>query len=89
MTVQIRLTLVVRNGCHLCEVAQSDLARVIGRFAAEYPAVEYQATVTDIEDDADYARFTDEVPVLLLNGNQIAFWRIDEERVSQKLRELV
>jgi hypothetical protein len=62
---------------------------VIGRFAAEYPKVEYQVTVTDIEDDADYARFTDEVPVLLLNGKQIAFWRIDEERVYAKLRELV
>lgn len=89
MAVQIQLTLIVRNGCHLCVAAESDLARVLARFSAEYPEVEYHVRVTDISDQVDYQRFTDEVPVLLLNGEQIAFWRIDEKRVFDQLKALV
>lgn len=89
MAVQFQLTLIVRNGCHLCVAAEADLARVLGRFASEYPDVEYHVRVTDISDQVDYQRFTDEVPVLLLNGKQISFWRIDEERVFQQLKALV
>mgnify|MGYP001195920029 CR=1 FL=1 len=89
MAVQIQLTLVIRNGCHLCDAAQSDLARVIGRFSSEYPEVDYHVAVVDINDQVDYHRFTDEVPVLLINGKQASFWRIDEDRVFKQLQDLV
>ncbi|MFM1950392.1 MAG: hypothetical protein RL418_79 [Actinomycetota bacterium] len=89
MAVQIQLTLVIRNGCHLCDAAQADLARVIGRFTSEHPDVDYHVAVVDINDQVDYHRFTDEVPVLLLNGKQVSFWRIDEERAFQQLEALL
>lgn len=88
MAVQILLTLVVRSGCHLCDAAQSDLARVIGRFNFEYPDVDYRVEVVDISDQEEYQRFSDEVPVLLINGKQVSFWRIDEDRVFQQMERL-
>ena len=84
----IEITLIGRNGCHLCEVAQGDLAQVIARFANEYPSVEYSIEDLDIDQNPKFAHFTDEVPVLLINGQQVSFWRIDQERVFAKIQEL-
>lgn len=84
----IEITLIGRHGCHLCEVAQADLAQVIARFAHEYPEVEYSIDDLDIDQNPQFAHFTDEVPVLLINGQQVSFWRIDHDRVFAKLEEL-
>ena len=35
------------------------------------------------------AKYSDEVPVLLLNDEQISFFRIDADRVLMKLKALV
>lgn len=87
MTVQLLLTMISRSGCHLCDVAEDDLARVIGRFNAEYPAVGYQVERLDVDSDPQLlAKYSDEVPVLLLNGRQLAFWRIDEQRVFSAMQ---
>jgi glutaredoxin len=78
--------MVSRSGCHLCDQAEDALARVIGRFNAEYPDVGYQVERLDVDSDSELlAKYSDEVPVLLLNGRQLAFWRIDEERVFKSL----
>lgn len=89
MSDRIQITMIVRNGCHLCVTAEAALARVLGRFNAEHPDVEYNVTLTDISDQVDYQRFTDELPVLLINDEQVAFWRIEEERVFGKLSQIV
>ncbi len=89
MPEQIQLTMVVRQGCHLCEVAESDLARVLGRFSAEYPEVGFEVELVEIEGKPEYEKYTDDIPVLLINGKQVAFWRIDEDRVFEQLRQLV
>lgn len=84
----IEIKLVIRQGCHLCVAAESDLARVIARFAAEYPDREYTVEVVDINDYQDLQRFSEEVPVLLIDSKQVSFWRIDETRAFEKLSEL-
>jgi glutaredoxin len=74
--------MVSRSGCHLCDVAEDALARVIARFSAEHPDIGYGVERLDVDQDPELlAKYSDEVPVLLLNGRQLAFWRIDEERV--------
>lgn len=89
MPEQIHLTLVVRQGCHLCEVAESNLARVLGRFSAEYPDSGYQVELAEIDSNPEFEKFTDDIPVLLINGKQVSFWKIDEDRVFEQLRKLV
>ena len=88
MSERIQITMIVRTGCHLCVAAESALARVIGRFNAEHPDQPYNVTLTDISDQVDYQRFTDELPVLLINGEQVSFWKIDENRVFDRLQSL-
>jgi DNA-binding transcriptional LysR family regulator len=88
MAEPIEIKLVIRQGCHLCVAAESDLARVIARFAAEYPDREYTVEVIDINAYDDLQRFSEEVPVLLINSKQVSFWRIDEKRAFEKLSEL-
>lgn len=89
MTKTISLTLVVRQGCHLCEVAQNDLARVLGRFSVDYPDTGYQVELAELDSKPEFEKYADEIPVLLINNKQVAFWRIDEDRVFQQLRKLV
>ena len=83
--MSIELTLIGRNGCHLCEVAQGDLAQVIARFAAEHPEVEYSVNDLEIDDHPEYSGYSDEITVLLLNGRQLSFWRIEQDRVYAAL----
>jgi len=64
------------------------LARVIARFAAEYPEREYTVELVDIADYDELQRFSEEVPVLLINKKQVSFWRIDEKRAFEILSEL-
>ena len=74
--------MISRSGCHLCDVAEDALARVIGRFGVEHPAVSYEVERLDVDQDQELlTKYSEEVPVLLLNGRQLAFWKIDEERV--------
>lgn len=89
MTNQINLTLITRSGCHLCGDAEAALARMLGRLGAEHPELGYSVDTIDVDQDPELlAKYSDEVPVLLLNGEQIAFWRIDEERVFARLTSL-
>ncbi len=81
--------MVVRQGCHLCEVAENDLARVLGRFSAEYPESGFEVELVEIDARPELEKYTDDIPVLLINGKQVAFWRIDEDRVFEQLRKLV
>lgn len=90
MTVAIEIQLIGRQGCHLCEQAQDALAGVISRFSVEYPDVAY--SVDDLDVDSDKAlleAYSDEVPVLLINGQQVAFFRIEPDRVFAKLVSLI
>ena len=64
------------------------MARVIARFAAEYPEREYTVELVDIADYDELQRFSEEVPVLLINKKQVSFWRIDEKRAFEILSEL-
>lgn len=88
MPKHITLTLIGRNGCHLCEIAQSDLARLIGEVNLRFPDLEY--TVEDLDVDSSpelLARYSEEVPVLLLNQKQIAFFKIDVARALVAIEE--
>jgi glutaredoxin len=89
MAVLIHLTLITRQGCHLCEVAEAELARIVSAFSALNPDKPYTVEVLDVDSDSELiAKYSEEVPVLLLNGEQIAFFQIDAERVLKKLEEL-
>ena len=89
MPYYAELTLITRQGCHLCEEASNDLARVIARFTELHPDKQYSVEVIDVDSDPELSsRYSEEVPVLLLNGKQISFFRIDIDRVLAQLENL-
>jgi hypothetical protein len=76
---QARITLIGRDGCHLCDQARI----VVERVAAETGEAVVER---DIDHDADlYARYWEQIPVVLVDGRQIAFWTVDADRLRNAL----
>ncbi|CAB4544707.1 MAG: glutaredoxin family protein [Actinobacteria bacterium] len=89
MDYDAELTLITRQGCHLCEEASNDLARLVARFSALYPDKPYAVEVLDVDSDSALQRkYSEEVPVLLLNGKQVSFFKIDVDRVLALMEKL-
>ena len=74
-----RLELLTREGCHLCESAAQTLAQVAAEAGLEPVAVDVDA---DPELQAEY---WDRVPVILLDGKEHGYWRVEEERLRRDL----
>jgi hypothetical protein len=89
MAHSAELKLITRQGCHLCEEASNDLARLVARFSALHPDMPYVVEVIDVDSDKDLRdKYSEEVPVLLLNGKQVSFFRIDVDRVLAQMENL-
>lgn len=88
--MNIELTLIGKPGCHLCEDAEAAVDRVLSSFLASHPSVSVSIAQQNILDDAELAaRYSEDIPVLLINGKVHNYWRIDEERFKQALNDLV
>ena len=74
-----RITLLGKPDCHLCDEARGVLARI----AAEYGVPLDERDIT--ADAADFARWADWIPVVLLDGVEHSVFRVDEERLRRDL----
>lgn len=69
-----------RDACHLCDEALAVVDAV-----CKERGVDYQ--VVDIDADPDLrAKYTDEVPVVTVDGEVVGFWRIRAEQVRTALQ---
>jgi glutaredoxin len=74
-----RLTLVTRPGCHLCDVAKEAMDRIAADTGEGW-------TELDVESDIALEReYGDRVPVVLLDGKEHGYWRVEEERLRRDL----
>jgi glutaredoxin len=87
----ISLTLLTKPGCHLCEEAKKAIELVMFEFSKEKSDfVQIELTELNIlEDEALKNQYSEEIPVLQINGATHAYWRIDSERLIAALNELV
>jgi glutaredoxin len=87
----ISLTLLTKPGCHLCEEAKKAIELVMFEFSQEYSGtVQIELTELNIlEDETLKNQYSEEIPVLQINGETHAYWRIDSERLIAALKELV
>lgn len=76
------VTLYVRRGCHLCEAAEQVAAGVAGRFGAVFERRDIDGPRTDAVLRAHYDTA---VPVLHVDGVEVARGRIDEGVVEGQL----
>jgi glutaredoxin len=88
--VNIELTLIGKPGCHLCEDAEAAVDRVLQVFLAANPSAVVSIKQLNILEDADLAsRYSEEIPVLLINGKVHNYWRVDEDRFATALNALL
>ena len=73
------VTLITRQDCHLCE----DAERLLGRLAQEL-AFDYQQLDVDA-DPARRAEYSDRVPVILIDGREHGYWRVEEPRFRRAI----
>jgi glutaredoxin len=69
-----RVTLITRVGCHLCDDAATRLRTL---------SVELGFSYDEVDVDADRDRrdtYSDRVPVILIDGNEHGYWRLEEAR---------
>ena len=74
-----RITLLGRPGCHLCDDARA----VIERVAADLGVAWEERDITASPDDM--REYWDKIPVALVDGVQIDFWRVSEARLRAAL----
>ena len=74
------VVLITKADCHLCADARDVVGRVTAGLGLEW-------SERSIDDDAGLReRYAEEIPVLLVDGVQRDFWRIDEARLLRTLR---
>lgn len=75
-----QVDLISRDGCHLCEIAEDDVARVCKEAHVDWRRL-------DVDADPDLkARYRDHVPVLIVNERIIDYWHVDPDRLAAVLR---
>jgi glutaredoxin len=73
------VTLITRVGCHLCEIAGDELRRLQRELGFAYREVDVDGSPTL------RARFTDKVPVIVLDGREFGHFRVDEPALRKAL----
>jgi hypothetical protein len=74
-----QVTVLTRVGCHLCERAEADVARICGELAVPW-------SVVDVDGDLDLrAEYGDMVPVIMIDGAQHGYGEVEEPRFRRAL----
>jgi len=74
-----RVTVYMRPGCHLCDVAREIIERVCLDLGESYVEIDIDS------DPALLAAYGEEIPVTLVDGARHDFWRVDEARLRAAL----
>lgn len=73
------VTLIGKPGCHLCDDAQAVIEKVCAEVGASWEK-------KDINEDAElHRKYWEQIPVVLVDGAQHDFWRVQEERLRRAL----
>jgi glutaredoxin len=76
------ITLYAKPGCHLCDVASEIVERVV----ADFPEGAVEVTEVNILEDADLiAQYGERIPVIFIDGDLHAYWRVDSGRLRRAL----
>jgi hypothetical protein len=79
----ITVTIISKEGCHLCDEATSVITGVL----ADFPEVTLEQRVLDEKPEWSL-EYADKIPVVLLNGAPHAYWRVKPDRLVDSLLAL-
>lgn len=74
-----RITLIGKPGCHLCEDARA----VVKKVASETGTDWRELSILDHPELAEI--YWEQIPVVLVDGKQHTYWRVDEDRLRAAL----
>ena len=77
--VKRHVTVYTRVDCHLCEVALAEVAVISAETGASYAQVDVDA------DPDDRAEYGDRVPVILVDGLEHGYYRVEPDRLRRAL----
>jgi glutaredoxin len=75
-----RITLIGKPGCHLCDAARDAVERVAAQTGADWEELSI------LDDETLAEKYWEQIPVILVDGKQHGFWRVDEDRLRQALQ---
>jgi glutaredoxin len=76
----VKVTVLSRQGCHACEDAEAQVRRICGDLGVEW-------TVEDVDADPESrAEYGDRVPVILIDGVEHGYWKVEEDRLRAALQ---
>lgn len=79
MTAQPRVEVLTRVGCHLCDQAIEVVRQVCAETGETF-------STRDVDADPELNRtYSDQVPVIFVDGAQHDFWRVDGDRLRRAL----
>jgi glutaredoxin len=74
-----RVTLITRDGCHLCADAERQLAALSEELG-------FELLLLDVDDDRARANeYSERVPVILIDDVEHGYWRLEEDRFRAAL----
>jgi glutaredoxin-like protein DUF836 len=73
-----RITLLSRGGCHLCDDARAVVAAIAADTGVLWDERDIDAADADPQLAEEYG---DRVPVVLVDGREHAYWRVEETRL--------
>jgi glutaredoxin len=79
----VRVTLLSKPGCHLCDDARQVVTAVVEQLGTEASVAVEEKSILD--DPALNARYWDEIPVVLINDEVHNIWRVDPVRLRAAL----
>jgi hypothetical protein len=75
------VTLIRKPGCHLCDDAQLVVEKVCAELGVPWEGKDIT------EDRALHDAYWEQIPVVLVDGRQHTFWRVNEERLRRALTD--
>ncbi len=82
----VTVTLIGKPGCHLCDDAREVIRSVIAGLPDDTPAVEIEER-SILDDPELHERYVEDIPVVLIDGRQHTYWRVDPARLRTALLE--
>jgi glutaredoxin len=79
MTTPRQVVVYSRKGCHLCEVVKETLAKLERRGGFTWREIDVDS------DDQLRRQFTDEVPVVFIDGRKAFKYHVDEREFLRRL----
>lgn len=84
----VKLTLLGKPGCHLCDDARGVVADVMAALAGDPDAPALALEERSILDDPTlFDKYVEDIPVLMIDGKVHTYWRVDPERLTTSLLE--